>query len=71
MPDNPPAFPYASGVQSGHDQGKHHDEHGMSLRDYFAGQALIALLREHPPKTAAMFAYDAADSMLRARETET
>jgi hypothetical protein len=50
---------------------------GMSLRDYFAGQALVgfaaALMATRTPPapggadTLAAAAYDAADAMLRAR----
>lgn len=54
---------------------------GMSLRDYFAGQALIGLLsnpgkiadpagnilQRNPPTMAGM-AYEIADAMLKARE---
>ncbi len=58
------AFPreYVSG---GHD--------GMTLRDYFAGQALIGIIT-HPDgfagkwKKAAEHAYEAADAMIEARE---
>jgi len=35
--DNPPAFPLQA-------QGDHKHRSGMSLRDYFAGQALVAEL---------------------------
>ena len=54
---------------------------GMSLRDYFAGQALAGLLANHAiieqykvfdaalvTKTVASGAYDIADAMLKARE---
>ena len=45
---------------------------GMSLRDYFAGQALAGILsRENPPELLADVADDAfayADAMLKARE---
>lgn len=52
-------------------------EGGMSLRDYYAGQAMQGYLqmpnpeaRENPDKCAA-WAYDQADSMIaRKRETE-
>lgn len=49
---------------------------GMSLRDYFAGQALVGLL-SHPcdtrrvplgPETTPRRAYEYADAMLVARE---
>lgn len=45
---------------------------GMSLRDYFAGQALIILMnkrdRAEPHFTTAKDAYKMADAMLRERE---
>lgn len=48
---------------------------GMSLRDWFAGQALIAVLRSSPKieaeeivKYAAKTAYSFADAMLKERE---
>lgn len=42
---------------------------GMSLRDYFAGQALAALadLDETEPGVIAGFCYQVADAMLKAR----
>jgi hypothetical protein len=46
---------------------------GMTLRDYFAGQALIGIIT-HPDgfagkwKKAAEHAYEAADAMIEARE---
>ena len=48
-------------------------ENGMTLRDYFAGQALIGIIT-HPDgfagkwKKAAEHAYEAADAMIEARE---
>jgi len=44
----------------------------MSLRDYFAGQALVGFLlvsdcRDNPAKAAA-WSYEQADAMLKARE---
>ena len=42
---------------------------GMSLRDWFAGQALAALI-EYKPGAAAKMAYDHADAMLAARAKE-
>lgn len=67
---NQPAFPtaqYADGVRpSGFDN-------GMTLRDYFAGKAMQALLtRETRISEDAMLyagaAYDVADAMMKARE---
>lgn len=46
------------GVMSGHGQ-------GMTLRDWFAGQALIGLTGS--PHRAAEAAYEYADAMLEAR----
>ena len=62
--NNPPAFPrdYVSG---GHD--------GMTLRDYFAGQALTGLLagrasNTFPDRThMAVLSYAFADAMLKVR----
>jgi hypothetical protein len=48
-------------------------ERGMSLRDYFAGQALVGMWA-HPanerPCNIAAWAYEVADAMLAAREAE-
>lgn len=52
---------------------------GMSLRDYFAGQALVgvmgnsnllaaASLKSDPKKSLALMAFEQADAMLRARK---
>lgn len=59
--NNPPAFPrdYVSG---GHD--------GMTLRDYFAGQALAGRLAGSSTPFdiyAARYAYHIADMMIKAR----
>ena len=46
---------------------------GMTLRDYFAGQALAGLLAIDEPCTApaiARVAYDYADAMIEARNKE-
>ena len=47
---------------------------GMSLRDYFAGQALAGLLafpgKDFPSSVIALGAYDVADAMLAEREKE-
>ena len=45
-------------------------EDGMTLRDYFAGQALIGYLADgviSEPQYCATFAYRMADAMLEAR----
>jgi hypothetical protein len=47
---------------------------GMTLRDWFAGQALAGLLRDgidvHGIGDSAYLAYEMADAMLRAREVK-
>ena len=68
---NPPAFPVAEVRLDG--IGICEGSPGMSLRDWFAGQALAgdvaASHNQRPdPKTAAQFAYDCADAMLAQRE---
>lgn len=62
--DGGPAFPHA-----------HEDypfQHGMSLRDWFAGQALSGLLADPQvdgmPLPTARVCYEYADAMLKARE---
>jgi hypothetical protein len=66
MKDGGPAFP------STHPS--YGREEGMSLRDWFAGQAMHAFLRNLPPhdvdepySTWAGDAYEMADAMLKAR----
>ena len=63
-----PAFPrnildHGHGVTTTH-------ESGMTLRDYFAAKALVALAtyEEYHPERAAKYAYEYADAMLKARE---
>jgi hypothetical protein len=47
------------------------DHGGMSLRDYFAGQAMITMINKlGHPETAAERAYAHADAMLKAREAK-
>lgn len=66
-PENPHAFPYTSdyGIKQ-----------GMTLRDYFAGQALVGILASLPPNVdanpigIATFAHECADAMLRVREAK-
>lgn len=68
--DGGPAFPRASGpAQEGVNAQAHY---GMTLRDWFAGQALAGLLASpaEPEFGASHFAnaaYTAADAMLKAR----
>ncbi len=42
---------------------------GMKLRDWFAGQALVAMMGgAQNPEQAAFFAYQVADAMLKERK---
>lgn len=72
MKDGGPAFPNTDGL---------HIEYGMSLRDYFAGEALSGQLAnggamerlyeevgEDIPKAISSCAYSLADAMLKARK---
>ena len=66
--NNGPAFPYREeDGQGGYEQHK-----GMTLRDYFAGQALAGLLASGEDsidaETNAHDAYIIADAMIKARE---
>ena len=71
--DGGPAFPFPSGPEPKVD--RYHDRsEGMSLRDWFAGQALAGILSCSAvvvvglPKFAlAQDAYEIADAMLKAR----
>ena len=68
-PDNPPAFPSLSPPGSWDDPG-----HGMTLRDWFAGQALVelsSLIEVNNPgtyKVVASFSYQLADALLAERD---
>ena len=51
----------------------HQGNPGMSLRDWFAGQALARILVDHnepPARITAKTAYKFADAMLKAREQQ-
>ena len=71
--DAGPAFPRTVIIDDGIDSYREIKRDGMSIRDYFAGQALIALphrgcgadLDHYDTATAA---YQMADAMLKARE---
>lgn len=66
--DNPPAFARPCGM---HEGGQNSSQEGMTLRDYFAGMALIGLSGRH--MTCAVIArscYDLADSMLNMRKLD-
>lgn len=68
--DGGPAFPMASGPCNDF-------EHGMSLRDWFAGRAMQSMLHSEIGKSGwatvhgvASDAYKVADAMLKAREVK-
>lgn len=69
--DNPAAFPVnAANLGSA---GAYPAEPGMSLRDWFAGQALIGLITaddEITYQSAAEYAYAHADALLLARKED-
>ena len=73
MKDGGPAFPFEyDGPNMWGDGTERHLHSGMSLRDYFAAQALAGFLG-HPEDTgksdiAAKYAYEIADAMLAQRE---
>lgn len=63
MPDkSPPAFAHGNREQGG--------DPGMSLRDYFAGQALASFesCDTLPAKQVAEYCYEVANAMLAERE---
>lgn len=76
-PDGGPAFPVLEKAQE-YREDRYVDVYmpmgGMSLRDYFTGQALATLVRkyhQHPhtfSEIASEKAYEYADAMLNARE---
>lgn len=61
--DGGPAFPAIYGATEALDE-------GMSLRDYFAAQAIVASAHASTqgPEGLAKAAYEIADAMLKARE---
>jgi hypothetical protein len=66
--DNPPAFPIR-------DMNEHPGPLGLTMRDWFAGQALAGVLaiqatcpRTYSPSKNAELAYEMADAMLAARK---
>jgi hypothetical protein len=63
-----PAFP--STIQYFPDDKNANEEQGMTLRDWFAGQALAGLARPLPVNEAVKLAYDYADAMLKARQVK-
>lgn len=56
-----PAFPNKSDIVSTRPE-------GMTLRDWFAGQALAGIAASYTLKEAASYAYALADKMLMERE---
>lgn len=72
-PENPPAFPRE-------ERETHYGAEGMSLRDWFAGQALMGIcangdlrIGNDPDKVGKAFAgvaYELADLMLLARDAD-
>lgn len=79
--DGGPAFPHSSQPldQQGNPIMENHSEWGMSLRDWFAGMALRAIIAKAPfeqmpvgvdesDRMRARGAYDYADAMLEARK---
>jgi len=76
MTDNPKAFPLPHFEQNG----KVFYQDGMTLRDWFAGQALTSTMRlvtghesepgEGMAQTFARRAYEVADAMLEARKAK-
>ena len=68
MSDNPSAFPHDL-LRDDDAYPTHDASPGMTLRDYFAGQALAGYFA-HPTKNAtdgAVYCYAMADAMLAAR----
>ena len=62
-----PAFPQAIRYK----EGGVHSWNGMTMRDYFAGQALVGILsNEGWSKDIAQMAYAVAEEMLVAREAQ-
>lgn len=63
--DGGPAFPRPNNVRP-------YEEDGMTLRDYFAAEAMQGLVGNGGvPKASAEYAYKFADAMLKAREGES
>lgn len=60
--DGGPAFPAPMNGPDGRTQ------HGMTLRDYFAAQALAGIDNDFSAQGRAIWAYECADAMLAARE---
>ena len=63
--ENPPAFP---GISQGTSFGSRIPFEGMTLRDYFAGQAIASIGENCERQVAAHKAYAIADAMLEERK---
>jgi hypothetical protein len=64
--DGGPAFPCGF-----HPEGNSADQFGMTLRDWFAGQALAGAELNMPPSLTAADCYALADAMLEARKAKS
>ena len=64
--NNPPAFPSGNEVTLGDLRSSGHS--GMTLRDYFAAQAMLRTSVGSSYEQLAKTAYEIADAMLKARE---
>lgn len=70
--DGGTAFPGSADTEEGHRM----REYGMSLRDYFAGQAMAAIIQADGAqyfqldRTHALLAYAQADAMIEVRKGE-
>ena len=70
---NDPAFPVSSVLMEEGEVTLHYQHTGMSLRDWFAGQALTAVGHYYKPELKSEIAdwcYIMADAMLEARESK-
>jgi len=65
-PDGGPAFPFSALARRQLVESIYRDNEGMSLRDWFAGQALAGLCARTPDASSA-WAYQLADAMLAER----
>lgn len=77
MPENPSAFPRPAVVAYEGINWTEDSHSGMTLRDWFAGQALIGVTRTRMPAGTeqiedilAAVAYKIADAMLKERERD-
>lgn len=71
--DGGPAFPVAAGPRDGYGNPSNPPQRGMTLRDYFAGQCIVAAMNTltydegHNFPTIARSAYALADAMIAER----